>query len=234
MAIGTPTSLGSGGTVSSAGSVAFTSGAAIPSGALAIVLVGWYGSTITTTLSGGGLVWGTADKTQQGASDTNYKCAIYSAQAPAGAASASAFTGTFSAAASNPMIAGFYCTGLASSSQVDATGGQNTTGTSTAWSSGNITNVTADALIVAGCTVDGAQTSTAGGGSTELFDFANAGAGTRMTVVYRVVAAISTYALSGTLSANNSLERVAPVVAYKATGGGGGVTVKQLAAMGAG
>jgi hypothetical protein len=114
------------------------------------------------------------------------------------------------------MISVFYDTGLATASIVDNTGGQNTTGASAAWSAGSISNTQADCLIVAACAVDGLRTSSVVNPIFEIADFQNTGAGTMQTVVYQIVSAASTYTLSGTLDASNSLERVAAVVAYKA------------------
>jgi hypothetical protein len=56
-----------------------------------------------------------------------------------------------------------------------------------------------------------------------------------MATAYVIKSATGTYAIDGVLSANNTLERVCAIVAYKDSGGGGGaVTPKQLAALGVG
>jgi hypothetical protein len=234
VAIGTPTDIGTGGTLSSAASVSFTSSAAVTAGNLVIVSVGYYG-TQSVTISGGGLTWSSTDKTQVGVADANYHCGIWTAQAPSGVAISTVFTATFGASMSNPMIAGAQCSGLATSSVVDTTGGKNTTGTSTAWGSGNITTANANDLLWAACIIDGTQTSTPTAPSAEIHDFTNAGAGTHMVTGYVIKSATGTYAIDGVLSANNTLERVCAIVAYKDSGGGGGaVTPKQLAALGVG
>jgi hypothetical protein len=219
VSIGTPTSIGQGGTASSGASVAFNTTAIVAAGNLIVVDVGYYGAAITATMSGGGLTW-TQDKNQQGAADTNYHQAKFSAPAPAGLASATTLTCTFSGSASNPMIAGTQCSGLASSSRVDTTSGQNTTGTSTAWAAGSVTTGNANDLIMGACAIDGTRTSTATTPSLEIHDFQNAGAATTLTTAYRIESATGTYSIAGTLSATLAPERVGSIVAYKAAAGG--------------
>jgi hypothetical protein len=229
MAIGTPVALGHGGTLSSAGSVALTTGATVPSGALIIASVQWYGSTVTASISGY-----TQAKVQAGTTDTNYRLGIYWFDAASGLASGSTITATYSVAASNPMISASYVTGLNNASPVDVTGGTSTTGAGTAWTSGNITTTNADDLLYTACGIDGLRTSTPGASDTEIQDFQNSGAATTQTAVYRIVAATGTYAETGTLSSSVSFERFAAIVAFKGTAGGGGTTAKELAMVGVG
>lgn len=234
MAIGTPTTLGTGnGGGGFVASVTVTTTAAVTAGNLIIVAVGWYGATVTATMSGGSLTW-TQHKNQQGAADTNYHCAIFSAQAPAGLVITTVLTCSFSASCVNTMICAAQCSGLATSSVVDTTGGANTSATSTAWGTGNVTTSNANDLLFGACTIDALITDTATSPATELHDFQNAAANVSMTTVYRIVSATGTYSMAGTLSSSVSLERVAPIVAFSDGGGGGGATVKQLAQLGVG
>jgi hypothetical protein len=225
MAIGTPVALGHGGTASSANSVSLTTGATVPSGALIIAAVQWYGSTFTASISGYTLA-----KTQAGTTDTNYRIAIFWFDAASGLAASSTITANYSpAAASNPMISACYVTGMNNASPVDVTGGTSTTGAGTGWSSGNVTTTNADDLLYTACGIDALRTSTPGGTDTEIQDFQNSGAATTQTAVYRIVAATGTYAETGTLSSSVSLERFAAIVAFKGTGGGGIVVPSEIA-----
>lgn len=225
--LGTPAKV----TISATTTIAFTTSVTVPSGSFLVCGVSWYNPGVTASVAGGSLTW-TNDVQKNGSSDTNYHLAIFSAQAPSGLASGTTITATFSGTAFGRSICGDYWTGVATSSpkeQSSTAGGTS----ATAWNGGSVTTANADDLLVLmgwGDVV--ATTNTPTAPAIEIEDFNIASDAATWAMEYRIVAATGTYSLAGAWgSAAN--EWLGCQVAYKADagGGGGGVTVKQLAAL---
>src|SRR3954462_5320649 len=116
-----------------------TTTAAVAVGGRVLVLVGWFiNSVSTSTLSGGGLTWTKDVELRSG----SLHIAIHSAPAPAGLASSTVLTATFSLAGDSIMGAGSFL-GLDSTG---ATASQTNTGATAAWSSGSVTAASGNML----------------------------------------------------------------------------------------
>lgn len=217
MPIGTPTSIGNSGAIgASANPISFTTTAAVPgTGALVLVFVSFYDAIDDASFSGGGLTW-TNDATRQGTGDANYKVKLFSAQAPTGLASGTTLSCSFGGGKGNPMICGLYCEGLDTTAPFETSSGISTTGSNANYSCGSVTNVSANALIIGGCAIDGNRTCTPTSPATELSDFQNSNAATTFTDIYRVVSSVASYTLAGTLNSNLNIEKVGLVASYKA------------------
>lgn len=239
MAIGTPVSIGNSGAAATGTSISFTTTGAVPSGGK-IILVGFYYGTGGRTVngSGGGLTWA-LDKEFAGVADTNYHLEVMSADAPSGLASGTSLSMTVSGTAVDvPMVCGCYCTGLATASYVDATGGGRVTTNSADWSEGTVTTTNADDLLLCGMTIDaGSRTLSTVTPLTALNSgFTNTGGPVSVATAYEVRASTVNTTYSGTWSSGSSLEKNSVWVAYKGSGGGGGggTTVYNLSALGVG
>lgn len=232
MALGTPTSAGTSvslGAVSS-GSITLTA----PSSSRVFVAAGGPTSASRTvsSVAGGSLTWAVG----KAVTATGGFVEVWSADCPGGITSQS-ITVTLSGAILAGGILGWYETGVATSSPLDGTGASATTATpDTAWSTTSGTTTNADDVLYAVAMTDnaGACTSTPSGTViNELIDYHSPN-DIEFAVDYVIVAATGTYTGTGTWSATPLFEACV-LVAYKAdTGGGGGSTVKKLAALGVG
>src|SRR4029079_1473739 len=145
MPIGTPTTIGT--NTLDGDAVTLTTSAAVPSGALAVVCVGW-GHDVARTLSsisGGGLTW-SIDHQQPFSGAIEWGFAVVSAQAPAGLSSGTVLSTAFSGSIFGSLIAGSYTTGLAPSSPVDVHAGAG--GSSDPWDTTAATTTVADTLVI--------------------------------------------------------------------------------------
>lgn len=234
MAIGTPASAGTSVSLGGVSSGNFT--ATAPSASRLFIAAGGATSASRTisSVAGGSLTWAVGKAVTQ----TKGLVEVWSADCPGGVTSAT-ITVTLSGALLAGAIAGFYCTGLATSSPLDGTGASTARAVpaSQNWSSGAAATTNADDLILA-CSYGDfftAPTNTPTGTvNTELVDFASAN-DIGLVVQYVIVAATQA-SITGTGSWGGTPDSDATVLAaYKAnTGGGGAVAVKQLAALGVG
>jgi hypothetical protein len=159
-----------------------------------------------------------------------FSIGIFSAPAVSGLASSSVLTLTSSAGV-DASISVCYVTGMdLTGTRKDVSNGQGALTAS--WNSASATSTNADDLVIGGSMIDGATSSTATGGATELFDWQNLPNNWTSTVAYKIVAATGSQSITGTWLASNN--EVAGFVAYKGSGGGAAATVKQLAALGVG
>lgn len=207
--------IGSAGIDTSATTIPFTTTQTVAVGALIVLGISWGGNTATlSSVSGGGLTW-VIDKQAVGAVG-NQGCAVVSAQAPAGLASGTVITATFSAAVVGRGIGGLSLLGVATSSPLDNTSGPTDFNGVTAWTTSTL--IAAGSVIVA--VAHGSQTndsSTPTAPSVEALDF-NGGAGTFCeTVCYRIEPAGGTYTVAGTWTGNEIGTAVA--AAYKVAAG---------------
>lgn len=207
---------------SSSSPVTFNTTATVPAGGLVVAVVQWY-NNVTCTVTGGGLTW-TSDKTQSGVSDTNLRILIASAPAPAGLASATTLTATFSGSSDVRAFAALYLTGA---DVVDVSGGAASSTNNTAWSVGFTTTNAAD-LAVGAAWMDALTTNiTPAGTATEIFEVAHPDT-PRLHVVYEVYSGTGAKTLGGSWTGTKMW--VAAAVAYKATAGATNATVTAVVA----
>lgn len=196
-------------------SVALTTTGTVPAGGKVIVCVGWFESTATCSVAGGSLSW-TQDGFYQNTGDANQRVGIFSADAPAGLASSTVLTATFTASAFTNMICGCYATGLATASYQDGTV-QGATGSLlvTPWNTGTLNTTNADDFLIGAGWLDFQTiTSTTTAPFVEFADFQNTTDTNTMTAFYRVVAATGAYQAAGNWSAGGS-KWVMALVGYK-------------------
>lgn len=196
---------------SSGSTKSLTTNAAVPAGAKIILNVQSYRGTAISSISGGGLTW-SIDKQQAATSgDTGVRAHICSADAPSGLASGTSITVTFSGIFDTCGIQGYYITGAATASPVDATGGAGTTGTTAAANvvTTNANDFLAESLYVIFVIGD----ITPAASITEVYDVAHAD-GNKHFCGYRILSATGTYNVGGSWSGSN-VWAVAGV-AYKA------------------
>lgn len=189
-----------------------TTTAVVPSGAKVIVVVHFYCTGVLNSISGGSLTW-TIDKQQVHATDTHYRVAIASAEAPSGLASSTVLTATTAATYDLISVQAFYITGAATASAVDITAGVGTNGGASV--STNITTTNANDLIVQGFLVAFISTSdiTPVASMTEIYD-TNQTDGIKCETAYRIVTSTGTYAMGGSW-ATGLKDYVIAGVAYK-------------------
>jgi hypothetical protein len=215
------TTIGGNASTAAAGSLAFTTAAAVAAGGFIVLGVGWFttGGVVTlSSVSGGGLTW-TIDKQGHAANPSGSLSAVVSAQAPAGLASGTTITATFSASTpSDLVIGGCSFTGVATSSPVDATSGP--VGVSPAaagWTTAS-TALSAGSVLVGVCyTETNPLTSTITAPSQEWLD-RPAGTDTALTGGYRIESSAGSYTVAGAWSAAGS--STTNGVAYLAAAGG--------------
>ena len=212
MAIGTPVAIGTANTTS--GNAVLTTTGAAPANSVVFFIVGWsFSSAVTLTgVTGGSLTW-TIDYQQPFSGVAEWGYALVSAQAPAGLGSSAVLTGTYSGVVTASMIAGAYCTGLATSGVADVHDGQGQ-GAATNWDTTATSTTFSDTLVLGGSIHDGLATNTPTGGASALSDFQNATEAWSMCVEYKILASIQSTSLTGTWSsgANNVTNAF---VAYK-------------------
>lgn len=213
MAIGTPVAIG---TNSGADVATLTTSGSAPVSSRVFICVGWVGASgVAKTLdsvSGGGLTWD-VDFQQPFSGLAEWGFGIASADAPAGLASSTVITPAYSGILTASMIAGTYCTGIATSLPVDVTDGQGQSA-ATNWDTTATTTTFSDTLVLGGCIHDGLTTNTATGGASELHDFQYAGEAWSMAVEYQILSGLVSASLTGTWAsgANNN---TSAFVAYK-------------------
>lgn len=235
MAIAFDAQLGSNQVAATATTITLTTANTVASGGFIVLLVGNFitGTPVVSSVSGGGLTWA-VDKTVK---NSQLGIGLASAQAPAGLASGTVLTATYSATTTSRGISGVSFTGIATSTPVDATASA-TPATGTAWNGGGVVTTNANDVVVGAAMGDAGAgtTSTPGAGWTEVpttaGDFNSGASGDSWTLVYQIVAATGTYTPSGTWLASQTTNGGVGV-AYKAAAGGA-VTVKNLAALGVG
>jgi hypothetical protein len=138
-------------------------------------------------MSGGGLTWAGDQTNAWGFSGFTFSIGIFSAPAAAGLASSTVLTLTSSAGV-DASISVCYVTGMdLTGTRKDVSNGQGALTAS--WNSASATSTNADDLVIGGSMIDGATSSTATGGATELFDWQNLPNNWTSTVAYKVVAA---------------------------------------------
>ncbi len=207
-------------------SQSFSTTGAVAAGGLIVVVAGiWRTSTPAMTVSGGSLAW-TQARTQ---TSGDLRVSLWWAEAPSGLAAATAITCAGSGGTNGILFGGAAYTGHQTGSPT--TGQTNAgTGASTAWNSGNVSATSGNAII-GGSWGDGSQrTSTTG--ATERMDVNSATTGQSLTIVDKLSVS-GTDSLSGTWS--GAIDHIDIAVEFvAASGGGGGPTVKNLAALGVG
>ena len=217
MAIGTPTTIGT--NTLDGDAVTLTTSATVPSGALVVVCVGW-GNDVARTLSsvdGGGLTW-VIDHQQPFSGALEWGFAVVSAQAPAGLASSTVLSTTFSGTIFGSLIAGSYTTGLDTVAPVDVHDGAG--GSSDPWDTTATTTTVADTLVIGGCFRNGANTNTPSGGATELHDFQLPVEDWAQCTEYKILSATASTSLTGTWTVAAGVpDWSAAFVAYKAASG---------------
>lgn len=225
--------LGSNSVTAAANTIAFTTGSTVASGARIVVAAGWFSNSITlSSVSGGGLTW-TIDKQGRPTNPAFDSQGIASAPAPSGLASGTTITATLSGSADARTIGGLSLLGVDTSTPVDVTSGPTGVNpSSTAWSTASISIAAGSCIVAAAWGENTSAGSTPTSPSLEAFDVAN-GDGYEQTACYRIESSAGSYTVAGTWGSSTQSGIIA--VAYKAAaGGGGGVTVKALAALGVG
>lgn len=214
MAIALDASLGTATNIAASTTVALTTSSAVAAGGFIVLEVSWFDPVTLNSVSGGSLTWA-VDK--QG-SQFSENSALVSAQAPAGLASSTAITATFSGTARARGISGISFTGVASSSALDTTSGPTgVTPAATGWASAS-TAILAGSVLVAVCFAEVGATSTPTAGSTEAFDYTDSG--NSHTMAYRIESSAGSYTVAGTWS--SGAESVTNAAAYKAAAASGG------------
>lgn len=216
MALAFDANLGTNTGPAAASTIALVTTTAVAADGKIFIDVGIFGAETLSSVSGGGLTWNVDLK----ASNGSEHYARASADAPAGLASGTTITATFTGSTSGDRsISGFSATGVATGTTYDGTN-SSTAGAGASWSSGSITTANADDILVGGGTEDGSGTATAtpNSGYTEANDFNNATSAECWESVYQIVAATSSYTAGGTFSPTGT-QSVGLLVAYKATAG---------------
>lgn len=204
--------------------------AAAAAGSLLVFGVGYFtgagtGPTASVTTTGG-LTWAATTATVSG-SLHGY---LFYAYAASGLASGTTLTWTLSTSTADWLIGGGSFLGMDTTPTLLASNGA--AATATAWSSGSMVAGEVNlGVVMAFEDGSGTATSTTTAPATELIDFNSAGQSEAFTLGYNLASA-STATLAGAWSA--SLSHVARGGAFKIAAGGGGVTVKNLAALGVG
>jgi hypothetical protein len=213
MAITAPVTLGSNsGGAGSPTALSLSTSAAVPSGAVVFMTACWGATTAkSASASGGSVTWAT-DQSTQFNNGYFYNYGVFSAPAPVGVTIGSSLTITASALVDGIIMDACYSTGL------DTSGTRLDIGTGAgaavqAWNTGSATTTNPDCLKLGGSFFDGLTSSTAGGSSSELYDFQFAGNAWTMTTTYEIVAAAGSQSLTGTWLATAS--HVEAFAAYK-------------------
>jgi hypothetical protein len=193
--------------------VAFNTSQTVASNGFIVLSVTWIvtaGQTLST-VSGGGLTWA-IDKQGGigGAGQSN--AAIISAQAPAGLASGTTITATYSASTPGARaICGTSFTGVLSAAALDTTNGP-TLNSGTAWATGSTTLLAGSVLVACSVDVTDLHTSTVTAPSVEAHDFGDGGFAE--TTCYQIGTTAGSYTVAGTWS--SSATGLTNAAAYKA------------------
>jgi hypothetical protein len=206
-----------------------TTAAAAASNSRIVVFVSYFSSSSVTGVSDGTAY--TKDKALVNGSD---KFEIWSRNATSGLASASSITATFGATITGGTLMGAVSfTGIDTTTPVDATA--SATGTGANWSSGSVTNISANAVFVGGAgneDVTNPTTSTATNG-TEIHDRYRAADQQGFATGYLIVSTAASRAITGTFSNSASTANTGALVVYAAAAGAAAPT-HFLATLGAG
>jgi hypothetical protein len=215
---------------SGATTIAVNTTQTVAAGGFIVASVGWWhGSATLSSVGGGGLSWSIAVQGKN--SIANPASAIVWAQAPSGLASGTAITATFSTSVNGRQIGVTSFTGVATSSPVDTTTAVASSST-TAWT--NNATIAAGSVLIVTAHLDPSANSTITSPSIEALDW-NDTANTAMTTGYRIEASGGSYTVAGTWVTGATVRTATVAAAFIAdAGGGGGATVKQLAALGVG
>ena len=196
-----------------------TTSATVASGATIILAGG--SSTSSRTLdsvSGGGLTW-VVDKTQ---TETPVTSSLARAYAPAGLASGTVITGTWSGSSNSRIMGAASFTVVDPAAPLDTTGGSSSPGATTAVTTGSITTAAAGELIVAAVYFDNpGRTNAETSPAVEAIEYASAradGWDNKIVLEYRIEAAAGSYSVDSTASGNTYWTSAGG--AYKADLGG--------------
>lgn len=205
----------------------YTTNTAVASNAWIFVgIISYFSDTVSTiTDNGPGLTWSVTKVT--GTADSSQQVAIGRAWAPAGMASGTVITATWTGGDvdSKAMAGSSFTGGDASSFDAAATVGS---ATSVNWSTASLTTAQNDELLFAAGRAANAATGTIVSPSVELFDTATT-IGDTLYIAYRVAGAAGGYTVATTLSGAEAWTALA--VAMKvAAGGGTNATVTGVAA----
>jgi hypothetical protein len=201
---------------------AHTTTAAAAAGSRIIVCVGDFSPTVTvSSVSGGGLTWVKDAQDSTTTSGHSARGAVFSADAPAGLASGTTITATYSATTDARWICAQSFTGLATGASGYLTGTPPAATVAfggTTFTLPSITPADADALIFGMISLDSVTadvvswTST---GANEIQTIFNGTTTEGASTGYRIVSSIAAYALAGTFSVAPG-EQGYNSVAYKA------------------
>jgi Tfp pilus assembly protein PilZ len=175
----------------SSGTIAATTNVAVASGARIFLAVSWFQATETlASVAGGSLTWTIPAQTQNG----NQGVALVYADAPAGLASGTTITATFSTTAGFRAIVGASMTGGTTGA---AQGAATATGNSNAHTI-NVTTTTDNAIVVEATILNAAAGSahTPTAPAIELVDATTAG-GEQITLDYRTTTTATAYTIAG-------------------------------------
>jgi hypothetical protein len=214
-------------TTGSSTTAAHTTTATAAAGSRIIICAGDFSPTITlSSVSGGGLTWVVDEQDSTTTSGHSARGGVASADCPAGLASGTTITATFSATADARWICAQSFTGLATGAAgyLSATSPAATVAFGgTTFTLPSITPADADALIFGMVSLDSVTSDVVSWTSTSTTEIQTVFNGTTTEGVstgYRIVSSIAGYALSGTFSLAPG-EQGYNSVAYKA---GAGVT----------
>lgn len=212
------TALGSAHNNTTSATITLTTTAAVPAGDT--ILVGCGGFKVgppTATLSGGSLTW-TTDKAGNNGSDV---LALARANAPAGLASGTVLTLTWSLAVAGPFIAAASFPNIITASPVDQSSTANPA-TGTAWAAASITTTVTD-TVVGLSWADGTSSSSAPTAPwVEAFDATDTASLEEMTLVYQESVAAGSYAPAGAWGVSEG-GKVVLAVGYKVSAGAAAV-----------
>jgi hypothetical protein len=175
-----------------------TTSAAAVSGSRIFLIVEWAGAQTLSSVAGGGLTW-QVDKQDVATGAIAQRLGIASADAPAGLASSTVITATFSASTTVGLIAACSATGLAAA-VADATH-STPAGAPTANWTDTVTTVAADTFVLGAsafdCTASPTNSPTNG---TEVHDFFNNSFAGSMASQYRIESTAGAKQVNGTWS----------------------------------
>jgi hypothetical protein len=179
--------------IGSATSIAFNTSATVAVGADIFMLVRAGSDVTMSSFTGGGLTW-TEEHRFPSTPDVLF---LYRATAPAGLASGTTITATFSATNSNRIIEGCSFTGLSTAVKEDSNGNEGEAVSS--WVGDTVTAISQSNLVISALTMntDIAHTPTAP--SLEAFD-KGATFDYRLSMIYRINAAAGVYTNAGSWS----------------------------------
>lgn len=194
-----------------ASTIGDTTTSSIAAGRKVIALVSWYGGESLTSLSGGGLTW-TVDVVSPG---SGARAAIVSADAPAGLASGTTITATFSGGTFALGIGIASCDGLVTNAAgaVDDTDAAYTApGVAAPFWSTSLTTTNANDVLIGGGFISFESSGVAPTSpASEIYEWA--ASNNTQQLIYREVSAAGTYTLGSSWTFQR--ESAAAAVAYK-------------------